>query len=58
LKAAVTRIFHAVAQLRDEGFDWLLDMPSFLKLSGVIIGHASLHDTKNWPYLVQDAVSD
>jgi len=36
-------------------FDWLLDLPSFLKLPGVIIGHAALHDTKHWPYLVEDA---
>jgi diadenosine tetraphosphatase ApaH/serine/threonine PP2A family protein phosphatase len=48
-------IFHAVAELRQEDFDWLLDLPSFIKLPGVIIGHAALHDTKNWPYLIQDA---
>jgi len=48
-------IFHAAAQLRQEDFDWLLDLPSFLKLPGVIIGHAALHDTKHWPYLVEDA---
>jgi predicted phosphodiesterase len=48
-------IIHAVAQLRDEDFDWLLDLPSFLKLPGVIIGHAAMHDIENWPYLVDDA---
>jgi len=48
-------ILHAVAQLRDEDFDWLLDLPSFLKLPGTIIGHAAMHDIENWPYLVDDA---
>jgi diadenosine tetraphosphatase ApaH/serine/threonine PP2A family protein phosphatase len=48
-------IFYAVAQLREEDFDWLLDLPSFIKLPGTIIGHAALHDTKHWAYLVEDA---
>lgn len=48
-------IIHAVAQLRDEDFDWLLELPSFLKLPGVIIGHAAMHDVENWPYLMDDA---
>ena len=48
-------ILHAVAQLREEDFDWLLGLPSFLKLPGTIIGHAAMHDIENWPYLVDDA---
>jgi diadenosine tetraphosphatase ApaH/serine/threonine PP2A family protein phosphatase len=48
-------ILHAVAELRQEDFDWLLDLPSFLKLPGVIIGHAAMHDVENWPYLSEDA---
>lgn len=48
-------IFHAVAQLREEDFNWLLALPSFLKLPGAIIGHAAMHDIGNWPYLVDDA---
>ncbi|NQW99339.1 hypothetical protein HQ447_01680 [bacterium] len=27
----------------------------FLKLPGVIVGHAAMHDVENWPYLVDDA---
>jgi predicted phosphodiesterase len=48
-------ILHAVAQLEDEDFEWLLDLPSFLKLPGAIVGHAALHDADRWPYLVEDA---
>ena len=48
-------ILHACAELRQEDFDWLLDLPSFLKLPGVVIGHAAMHDIENWPYLVEDA---
>ncbi len=48
-------IILAVAQLRDEDIDWLLDLPTFLKLPGVIVGHAALHDVENWLYLVDDA---
>jgi diadenosine tetraphosphatase ApaH/serine/threonine PP2A family protein phosphatase len=48
-------IIHAAAQLRDEDFDWLLDLPMFLELPDVIVGHAAMHDVKNWPYLIEDA---
>jgi len=48
-------ILHAIAQLRDEDFDWLLDLPTFLKLPGIIVGHAAMHDVENWPYLIDDA---
>jgi len=49
-------ILHAVAQLREEDFDWLPDLPSFLKPPGSsIIGHAAMHDVENWLYLVDDA---
>jgi len=48
-------ILHAVDQLRDEDFNWLMDLPTFLKRPGVIIGHAALHDISNWPYLIDDA---
>jgi predicted phosphodiesterase len=47
-------IIHAVAELRDEDFEWLLDLPSFIHMPGVIIGHAAMHDVNNWPYLVDD----
>lgn len=48
-------ILHAVAELRDKDFEWLLGLPSFIKLPGVIIGHAAMHDVENWPYLSDDA---
>ncbi len=38
-------ILHAVAQLRDEDFDWLLDLPMFLKLPGVMLrGQSQITD--------------
>lgn len=47
-------ILHAVHELREDDFEWLLGLPSFLKLPGVIVGHAALHDVENWPYLIDD----
>lgn len=53
--AVWTGILHPVAELRQEDFDWMQDLPSFLKLLGSIVGHAAMHDLENWPYLVDDA---
>lgn len=47
-------ILHAVDELRDEDMDWLMDLPTFLKRPGVIIGHAAMHDVASWPYLIDD----
>lgn len=48
-------ILHAVDELRDEDMQWLMDLPTFLKRPGVVIGHAAMHDITNWPYLIDDA---
>ena len=47
-------ILHAVDELRDEDMHWLMDLPTFLKRPGVVIGHAAMHDIANWPYLIDD----
>ena len=51
-------ILHACAELRQEDFDWLLDLPSFLKLPGVVIDHAAMHDIENWPYPVHETIAE
>lgn len=47
-------ILHAVEQLSDEDFEWLMELPTFLRRPGVVIGHAAMHDISNWPYLIED----